>query len=53
MTTKKLSRQQTCWTEFLSEFNFVIFYILGRENRKTDLLTHRPNDCPVDDQDDR
>ena len=51
MTTKKLSRRQTRWAEFLSGFNFVISYTPDRENGKTDSLTYRPNDCPADDQD--
>ena len=53
MTTKKLSRRQARWAEFLSGFNFVISYTPGRENGKADSLTRRPNDCPADDQDDR
>ena len=53
ITTKKLSRRQACWAEFLSGFNFVISYIPGRENGKADSLTRRPNDCPADDHDDR
>ena len=39
MTTKKLSRRQARWAEFLSGFNFVISYIPGRENGKADSLT--------------
>ena len=53
MTTKKLSRRQVCWAEFLSSFNFVIFYTPGRENRKADSLTCRANDCQANDQDDQ
>ena len=53
MTTKKLSRQQACWAEFLSRFNFVISYTLGRKNEKADLLTHQPNDCPTNNHDDQ
>ena len=53
MTTKKLSKRQAYWAEFLSGFNFVISYIPGRENGKADSLTCRPNDCPADDHDDR
>ena len=53
MTTKKLSRRQAHWAEFLSGFNFVISYTPGRENGKADSLTRRPNDCPADDRDDR
>ena len=40
MTTKKLSRRQARWAEFLSGFNFVISYTPGRENGKADSLTH-------------
>ena len=53
MTTKKLSRRQACWAKFLSGFNFVISYTLGRENGKTDSFTRRSNDYPADDHDDR
>ena len=53
MTTKKLSRRQACWAEFLSGFNFVISYTPGRKNGKTDLFICRPNDCPADDRNDR
>ncbi len=49
MTTKKLSRRQTRWAEFLSGFNFVISYTLGRENGKADSLTCQLNKCLADD----
>ena len=52
MATKKLSRWQACWAEFLSGFNFVIFYTLDRENGKADSFICQPNDCPAHDQDD-
>ncbi len=39
MTTKKLSRRQVRWAEFLSGFNIVISYTPDRENRKADSLT--------------
>ena len=39
MTTKKLSRRQARWAEFLSGFNFVISYTPSRENGKADSLT--------------
>lgn len=38
MTTKKLTRRQACWAEFLSGFNFVISYTPGKENQKADSL---------------
>ncbi len=53
MTTKKLTRRQACWVEFLSEFNFVISYTPSKENQKVDSLTRRPNNLPSDDNDNR
>ena len=52
MTTKKLTKYQACQTEFLSEFNFVISYIPGKENQKADLLTQCPNNLSLDINDD-
>ena len=52
MTTKKLSKWQARWAEFLSGFNSVIFYILGRENGKANLLTCCLNHCSANDYDD-
>lgn len=49
MITEKLVRWQAYWVEFLSRFKFVIFYIPGRENKKANLFTCQPNNCPVDD----
>lgn len=51
ITTKKLSRRQVCEAKFLLRFNFVIFYTLGKKNRKADILTCRPNDFLANDQD--
>lgn len=34
MITKKLTRRQAYWAEFLSEFNFVISYILNKKKQK-------------------
>lgn len=44
ITTKKLTRRQTCWAKFLSGFNFVISYTLGKNNGKADALICWPND---------
>ena len=49
MTTKKQLRRQACLAKFLSGFDFVIFYTLNKENRKTKLLICWPNDYPADD----
>lgn len=51
MTTKKLLWRQICLAKFLLGFNFVISYILGRKNKKTDSLIHQSNDCLAYDQD--
>ena len=53
MTTKKLTRRQARWAEFLSGFNFVISYTPGKENQKADSLTRRPNDFPSSENNDR
>ena len=53
MTTKKLTPRQVRWAEFLSEFNFVISYQSGKKNDKADALTRKPNERPVDDNDER
>lgn len=38
MSIKILIRCQACWIEFLLEFNFIIFYTLGKLNQKAKLL---------------
>ena len=43
MSTKKLTPRQIKWTEFLSEFNFVISYQSGKKNNKANALTRKPN----------
>src|ERR1700730_16561698 len=40
MTSKQLSQQQACWSEFLSSFDFVIKYCPGHLGTKPDMLTH-------------
>ena len=51
MTIKKLTPQQVRWTEFLSEFNFVISYQSDKKNDKADALTRKPNKRPTEDED--
>jgi hypothetical protein len=46
MSTKKLSRRQARWSEFLSRLNFVITYRPGKLGGKRDALTRRPGDLP-------
>ncbi len=53
ITTKKLSRRQACWVEFLSGFNFIISYTPSRKNGKADSVTCQLNDCPIDDHNDQ
>ncbi|KAI0992537.1 hypothetical protein K3495_g15648 [Podosphaera aphanis] len=53
MTTKELSRRQVRWSEFLSQFDFVIKFRSGKDNIKADLLTRRSQDLPKDDSDPR
>lgn len=40
ITTKKLMGRQIHWAEFLSAFNFVMFYTIIEENQKADILTY-------------
>src|SRR5258707_7753553 len=42
-TTKKLTRQQARWSEFLSQFNLSIHFQPGRLGAKPDALTQRPD----------
>ena len=53
MTSKQLSRRQVRWSEFLSEFDFVISYRPGKQGGKPDALTRRSQDLPQDSSDDR
>jgi hypothetical protein len=53
MTTKRLTRRQARWAEFLADYHFQITYRPGRDNQKADALTRRPGDRPEGDQDDR
>lgn len=49
MTTKKFTRRQARWVEFLLGFNFIISYTPGKKNQKADLLTCHLNDPLSDD----
>ena len=50
MSTKKLTPRQVRWTEFLSEFNFIISYQSGKKNNKADALTRKPNEQPTNNE---
>ena len=47
MTIKELSERQGRWQESLSEYNFWIIYWPGKQGRKRDALTRRPEDIPT------
>jgi hypothetical protein len=53
MTTKELTRRQVRWSEFLSQFDFVLKYRPGKESIKPDSLTRRSQDLPQDKDDER
>ncbi|TQV90502.1 retrovirus polyprotein [Cordyceps javanica] len=53
MTTKRLSRRQARWSEFLSRFNFQLIYRPGKQGGKPDALTRRSSDLPQDERDER
>lgn len=53
MTTKQLSRRQVRWSEFLSQFQFVIKLVPGKNNGKPDSLTRRSQDFPKNKDNDR
>lgn len=46
MITRKATKCQAHWVEFLSKFNFVISYLSDKENQKADFLTYYSNDFP-------
>ena len=49
MTTKKLTRRQARWAEFLAGYNFQVTYRPRKQNDKADALTRRPGDRPEGD----
>ena len=51
MTTKQLSQRQVRWSEFLSQFDFIIKHRPGAQNKKPDALTRRSQDLPSSDDD--
>jgi RNase H-like domain found in reverse transcriptase len=51
ITTKKLSRRQARWSEYLTRFDFKIVYRSGRLNQEADDLTRRLQDRPQNDED--
>ena len=53
MTIKKFTRRQTHWAKFLSQFNFIISYTVGKDDTKIDAFTRHLNDNPANDYDDR
>ena len=53
ITTKKLTRRQARWAEFLAGFNFKINYRSGKKNEKADALTRRTGDLPQNEENNR
>ena len=53
MTTKKLIKRQIRWSEFLSQYNFVIMYQSDAQNVKTNALIKRFNDQSFEEIKDR
>ena len=52
MTIKSLSQRQTCWSKFLSQFNFKIIYKPSCFNTWVNTLTHWSGDLPKEGEDD-
>ena len=53
MSTKKLTRRQARWAEFLSQFHFEIKWRPGKDTTKPDALTRRSQDLPSNVSDPR
>lgn len=53
MTIKQLNRRHARWSEFLSEFQFQVEYLPGKQGTKPDSLTRRPGDLLGGQEDDR
>jgi hypothetical protein len=53
MTTKRLSRRQARWSEFLSRFDFRLTCRPGAQEGKPDALTRRSSNLPQNDEDER
>ena len=49
MTKKKLNERQVRWKQFLSQFDFKIEYLSGKEGGKPDALTRGPGYLPAQD----
>ena len=52
MTTKQLNRRQARWSEILSNYDFIIKYINGKSNGKSDALSRRPDHQPEEGDED-
>ena len=53
MTVRKLTEQQIRWSLILSQFDFKIRHIDGKDNVLADALSRRDQDLPASDEDDR
>jgi RNase H-like domain found in reverse transcriptase len=53
ITIKQLTRRQVYWSEFLSQFDFIIRYRPSSQGQKPDALTRRSQDFPASADDPR
>jgi hypothetical protein len=53
MTARKLTERQMRWSLILSQYNFKITYIPGKDNERADALSRREQDMPKGIDDDR
>jgi len=53
MTVRKLTERQIRWSLILSQFDFKIRHIDGKDNVLADALSRRDQDLPASDEDDR
>ena len=53
MTTRQLSRRQVRWSEFLSQFDYMLTYRPRKDGETPDSLTRRSQDLPKDSTDAR
>lgn len=53
MTTRKLTERHVRWSQFLSQFNFLLKYRSGKKSERPDALSRREQDVPNSPDDPR
>jgi hypothetical protein len=53
ITAKKLTERQVRWSLKLSQFNFKLSYLPGKDNERADALSRRDQDIPQGESDER